>query len=531
VVVFTATVSTAATGTVIFSDGGSVIGTASITGGIATVSTSTLTSGAHTITAAYGGDTTYDAATSAPLIQTVGKNTPTLPPPSVSNPTQTYGGTETITETVPTGVSGPVTFYSGTTVIGTAPVVNGVATITVTNLPIGTNSITASTPGDANNNPATSPATVVTIVPGATTVTLTTSANPASFSQAITFTATVPSAATGTMTFLDGTSVLGTGAINGGVATLTTSTLAIGTHAITASYGGDTTYKSAVSAPLAQVIGKLPTTITLSISSGTSLITNSVTLTAVVAASAPTPTGSVTFMEGTNVLGTAAMSTNGGVVGLQLSGNAALALSTLTSGSHTITAVYSGDASFLTSTSAPVATIIQDFTNKNTGNASTEVYPGDSATYKFTLAPVGATTFLSNVSVAVTGLPDGATYTITPSSVAAGAGSTELTLTVTTSKALKTSSSRSTPFPGQGSPVAFGLLGLVGLGALRRYRRKMPKLLVVILLLAGSLLPVASLTGCAGGYFAPTPSSYTVTVTGTEGTVQRAATAALIVQQ
>src|SRR6202042_2979839 len=123
----------------------------------------TLTAGLHIITASYAGDSSYNAATSAPLTQTVNKGSPVLPGPVVSSPTIPYGGSETISETVPPGVTGPVTFTDGGTVIGTAPIVNGVATITVTTLPIGSDPITASTPGDANNNPATSPATTVTV--------------------------------------------------------------------------------------------------------------------------------------------------------------------------------------------------------------------------------------------------------------------------------------------------------------------------------------------------------------------------------
>ncbi|MBS1801213.1 MAG: Ig-like domain repeat protein [Acidobacteria bacterium] len=623
-VIFTATVPSAATGSITFMDGAVSLGTANVVGGQASITDSTLSSGTHTITAVYGGDTTYNTATSAPLVQNVGKTTPILPAPVVSNPTQTYGGTETITETVPPGVSGPVTFYNGSTPIGTAPVVNGTATITVSNLPIGSNPITASTPGDANNNPATSPATIVTIIkttpvlpaPGVSstnpnpntpvtiteqvpsgvtgpiifsngstvlgtapvvngvatltvpslplgsnpitasvaetatsnaatspativtvgvvtpTVLLTSSANPAALNQAVIFTASVPAGATGTMTFHDGSTVLGTGAISGaGVATLSISTLTIGTHPITANYSGDSSYNPAVSPVLSQVIGKLPTTITLSVGSGTSLINGPVTFTAVVSSTAPTPTGTVTFLEGTTVLGTVALSTNGTVVGFQLSGTAALSISTLSGGSHQITAVYSGDTSFLTSTSAPVAVLIHDFTNKNTGAASAEVFPGDSATYKFTLTPVGTTTFLSNVNLTVSGLPTGTDYTFSPASVNGGAGGTEVTLTLKTSPSLQ-ASNRTPERPGSpgGSSIALGVLGLVGLGAVRRYRRRMPKLLIALLLLAGSLLPVASLTGCAGGYFALKPTTYTVTVTGTEGTIQHSATATLVVQ-
>ena len=622
-VVFTATVPSGATGSITFMDGAAPLGTVAVVSGQAAVTTSTLTSGTHTITAVYGGDTTYNTATSAPLTQNVGKTTPVLPPPVVSNPTQTFGGTETITETVPPGVSGPVTFYNGSTPIGTAPVVNGTATITVSNLPVGSNPITASTPGDTNNNPATSPATTVTIIkttpvlpaPGvsstnpnpntpvtiteqvpsgvtgpitfsngstplgtapvvngvatltvpslplgsnpitasvaetatsnaatspATTVTvgtvtptvgLTSSVNPAALNQAVVFTASVPAGATGTVTFRDGATILGTGVVGSGVATLSVSTLTIGTHPITASYGGDSNYNAAVSPALSQVIGKLPTTITLSVGSGTTLINSSVTFTAVVSSTVPTPTGTVTFLEGTTVLGSVALSTNGNVVGFQLTGTAALAISTLSGGSHQITAVYSGDTSFLTSTSAPVVALVHDFTNKNTGAASADIFPGDSATYKFTLAPLGTTTFPGSVNLTISGLPEGTDYTFSPATVSGGSGSTEVTLSLKTSKSLK--ASNSTPVrPGSydRSSIALGVLGLAGLGAVRRYRRRMPRLLVALLLLAGSLLPVASLTGCAGGYFTLTPTTYTVTVTGTEGTIQHSATATLVVQ-
>lgn len=623
-IVFTASVPSGATGAITFMDGGVSLGVVGVSNGQASITSNTLTAGTHLITAVYGGDQSYNDATSTPLAQVVGKGTPNLPPPVVSNPTQTYGGTETITETVPPGVSGPVTFYNGGNPIGTAPIVNGTATITVSNLPVGSNPITASTPGDANNNPATSPATIVTIVkitpvlpapgvsnatPGPNTpvtiteqvpsgvsgpitfsngstilgtatvvngvatltvpslplgvnpitasvaatatsnaatspatnvtvglttaaVVLSSSANPAAINQAITFTASVPTGATGTIIFHDGATVLGSGSISAaGIATWTTSSLAVGTHPITASYNGDSNYNPAVSAVLSQVIGKLPTTITLSTNNGTTLLNGAVTLTAVVSSTAPTPTGSVTFLDGTTVLGSIALSTNGGVVGFQLTGNAALSLSTLTSGSHTITAVYSGDSMFLTSTSNPVAELVHDFTNKNTGAASASLFPGDSASYKFTLAPIGTTTFPNAVNLTISGLPEGTSYTFSPVSVGSGSGSTDVTLNLTTSKSLRASNRIPTHPGSHDSSIALGMLGIVSLGAARRYRRKMPRMLLVLLLLAGSLLPVASLTGCTGGgYFELSPTTYTVTVTGTEGTIQHSATATLVVQ-
>jgi hypothetical protein len=74
------------------------------------------------------------------------------------------------------------------------------------------------------------------------------------------------------------------------------------------------------------------------------------------------------------------------------------------------------------------------------------------------------------------------------------------------------------------------MLGLVGLGTVRKLRHKIPRTLMLLLLTLGSLLPIAALSGCAGGYFTLNPTTYPLTVTGTEGPVQHAATASLIVQ-
>jgi len=533
-VTITETVPPGVTGTVTFSNGGTPIGTAPIVGGVATITVSSLPIGTDPITATTSGDANNNPATSSATIVTVSPGTPVLVAPIVSSNNPPPNTPVTITEPIPSGVSGPVSFYDGGTLLGTAPIVGGQATLTVPSLPVGTNPITVTAVDTFTNGTITSPPTQVTVAKAAITVTLASSVNPSAPSQPVTFSATVHAGATGIVTFLDGTTVLGTGTINAaGVATFTTSTLTIGSHAITASYAGDSSYNAANSAVLTEVVGKIPTVTTITASAAAQLLHTGVTFTANVTAPSPNATGTVTFMEGTTVLGTATLSANGGVVvTLTTNANAAFATTGLVTGSHQIVAVYSGDSTFAPSTSAPVPNDVEDFTNTNTGAASQNIFPGKTTTYNFTLAPVGATTFLNDLTVAVDGLPQGSTYTFTPSTIKAGSGSTEVVLSVTTSNSL--SAQNQLPQNGPSSrnelPIALGMLGLVGLGAARKLRHKMPRTLLLLALMLGSLLPIAALSGCAGGYFTLNPTTYRLTVTGTEGPVQHAATATLIVQ-
>jgi hypothetical protein len=533
-VTITETVPPGVTGTVTFSDGTTPIGSAPIVGGVATITVPSLPVGTDPITATTSGDANNNPATSSATIVTVTPATPVLVAPIVSSNNPPPNTPVTITEPIPSGVSGPVSFFDGGTLLGTAPVVNGQATLTVPSLPVGTNPITATAVDTFTNGSITSPPTQVTVAKTATTVTLASSVNPSAPSQAVTFSATVHAGTTGLVTFVDGTTILGTGTINAaGVATFTTSTLIIGSHPITASYAGDSAYSAATSAVLTEVVGRIPTVTTIAASGAAQLLHTGVTFTANVTAPSPNATGTVTFMEGTTILGTATLSANGGVVvTLTTNANAAFATTGLVTGSHQIVAVYSGDNTFAPSTSAPVPNIVEDFTNTNSGPASQNAFPGKTTTYNFTLAPVGATTFLNDLTVDVDGLPQGSTYTFTPSTIKAGSGSTEVVLSVTTTSSL--SAQNQLPQNGPSSrnelPIALGMLGLVGLGAARKLRHKLPRTMMLLMLMLGSLLPIAALSGCAGGYFALNPTTYRLTVTGTEGAVQHAATATLIVQ-
>ena len=232
-----------------------MLGTGPLSLGKATFTTSALAVGSHSITASYGGDTNFTASSSAPLTQTVRPVPSTTVASSLNPSTFGQGVTFTATVTASSGTpTGTVTFKNGTVTLGTGTLSGGSATFTTATLTVGTHSITAVYNGDANFAPSTSPALSQVVNQAASTTSVVSSVNPSAVGQAVTFTATVRPATsgtpTGTVTFSDGATVLGTGTLSLGKATFTTSALAVGSHSITASYGGDTNFTaSKLSAP------------------------------------------------------------------------------------------------------------------------------------------------------------------------------------------------------------------------------------------------------------------------------------------
>lgn len=201
--------------------------------------------------------------------------------------TITAGASVTLTATVtgPSGdatvPTGTVTFYNGTTSIGTGTLnASGVATLTTTTLPTGSDSITAGYGGDTNFNPSTSLALVVTVNPAlvATSTALTALPTSGATGVSVSFTATVTPASgavtpSGTVTFYDGATSIGTGSLNAsGVATFSTATLSAGSDSITAQYGGATAFSGSTSAAVIVTVTAPPPpdfSLSISPSSGT----------------------------------------------------------------------------------------------------------------------------------------------------------------------------------------------------------------------------------------------------------------------
>jgi len=182
------------------------------------------------------------------------------------------------------------------------------------------------------------------------TITLSSSLNPSIYGQALTLAASVSSVIGmppdgETVTFMNSKKVLGTGSLSGGSAIFTTSTLNVGTIAVTAVYTGDATFGGGMSRVVKQVVSKATTTASLASSQNPSNSGQSVTFTASVAPQfSGKVTGTVTFFDGATLLKTVAVS-----------GDAAkFKTSTLASGMHTITATYNGSTSFDGCSSTPL---------------------------------------------------------------------------------------------------------------------------------------------------------------------------------
>jgi hypothetical protein len=246
--------------------------------------------------------------------------------------------------------TGTVTLQDNGATLGTSLLSGGSATFVTTSLGVGTHAITVFYSGDAFFTGSGSGVLSQTIKKDGTNSAVVSSTNPSVFGQNVNFTATVNAklpgsgTPTGTVTFLDGASTLGTASLSSGKATLKAK-LAVGTHNITISYGGDANFNASTSATLTQTVNKDATTTVVTSSLNPSVSGQAVTFTATVTANTPgsgTPGGAVTFLDGSTTLGIRSLS----------SGKATFTTSSLSTGVHSITAVYHGNSSFTASTSA-----------------------------------------------------------------------------------------------------------------------------------------------------------------------------------
>jgi sugar lactone lactonase YvrE len=436
-----------------------------------------------------------------------------------------YGGSGTFTAVfsnagkIATGQVSLVDTASSSTPVASATLSNNVATLSVSTLSAGTHNLVVTFGGDSQNAAITSSPYALTITPLPVIASVT--------GLSLQYGQTIPTI-TGT---LSGVLPQDANNVTAVFATTATTVSPVSQYPISVTLAGPaaTDYTVTLAASSGGVtIGKAASTVTLTSSSLAPFSGTPVTFTALAASSTTgTPSGTVSFYDGTTLLITTPIA----------NGSATYTLSGLAGGGHSITAVYSGDSNFTSSTSTAVVETVAsspDFTLTATGAVTLSVTSGKAATYTFGLQPQGGT-FTSPITLTASGLPAGATAVFTPATIAPGGSSATASLTIQT--AALNSASAATP-PAVRAPLlpisaALFLLPLLRNKRVRARFGRMPRTLFsgVFLLIAGAA--TLGLTGCGGGSHDPN-SSYTITVTasavGAATALQHTATVTLIVQ-
>jgi hypothetical protein len=379
-----------------------------------------------------------------------------------------------------------------------------------------------------------------------TTTSLASLQNPSNFGQAATFTATVTApgggAPTGTVSFFDGTTKIGNSNLNGSaVASLTTSTLAEGTHSITATYNGDANFAISTSPVLDQVVEGATVTLspaslnfgaqTAGITSAPQVVmlTNTGAMPLILTSIGISGTNSGDFAQTNNC--PSSIAPNGGC-------NISVKF-TPTAGGNRTAAVSIADNAPGSPQDVPLTGIVPDFSVTANSPTSQTVTPGQAANFVVTVTPLNG--FAETVSLSCGGAPAQSTCAVTPSSVILN-GSSTVAVNVAVVTAGVSTALRHPPQLPRGmrwalglalSPVA-GLVVLGGLGSMRRHRHLFRPLALLAIFSASLTWPAC---GGGGGHSSGggTPTgTYTLTVTGIYGsgstTLSHATTVTLIVQ-
>lgn len=368
-----------------------------LTAGSASGTTNSLPGGSYSVSAHYGGSPTFAESVSNAIPVTVAAESSTttlkvvgIYDPSTGNAASTsYYGYIYLIDAQPYGNSasaanpngaatGTVTFKNGTTTLGTASVASsGVAELQTTIVPSGSNTLTASFPGDASFLASTSSQVGLTIIPALTALQVSASATTINAGTSVVLTATFANldsdglAPTGTVTFIAGTTTLGTAPVTGTAGTttalatasaaFTTSTLPKGANYITATYSGDANYAASPASPQLPVIVSGNTT-AMTVTPATSTVKINQPLQVAVALPAasgglPLPTGTVTVQ----IVPTGELIPTYSAPTAQVAnGSAAVTIpaNSLPLGSYTVEAVYSGDSLYYGASAIAPITVI-----------------------------------------------------------------------------------------------------------------------------------------------------------------------------
>jgi hypothetical protein len=342
------------TGTVAFKDGTAVVGTGTLSSGVALLTLPALDAGIHSLSADYVGDANFAGGLSSSVPVTVSKGGPSLAL-YVSQPSLVFGSllflTATVTSTAGTP-TGTVNFKDGAAVLASSGLSNGSATLATSALGAGVHTITSSYQGNANFNAGSSLGVMVTVTQAAATASLAASQMVMVYGEPLYLTVTVTTGAgvpSGTVDFQDGTAVIGSGTLSGGVALLTAPALNVGSHNLSAQYSGSANFAGAASNGVVVMVDKASTaTVIASAAPNASTVGQPVHLSVTVSPVPPgagVPTGVVT------------VSTSGLSCSATLpSGSCDLTFNA--TGVWTLTASYSGDGHFKGGVSPALAHVV-----------------------------------------------------------------------------------------------------------------------------------------------------------------------------
>lgn len=510
----------------------------------AVFTTANLSPGFHSISAEYSGDTNFQPSSNFVSQTVIATSTTTLVSsanPSVPGQSVTF--TATVASNAPNPAIGQINFFDGATLLSPGTVINGTATFTTSGFGPGSHSITAQFMGDFETSPSTSnPLTQV--VKQLSSISISSSSNPVPADQVFTLTATVSGSGgtpTGTVAFFDGTfqlPLLNQPVLNSsGVATAQTSISIPGSHSITAHYSGDSGFAAVTSAPLTEQVNRAPSSVVVASSQNPASVGQSITFTATVAPSnssgftlTSSTKDSVTFFDGSTSLGTLPLNS--------IPGQATLTTSSLTAGSHSITAQYNGDLIFLPSVSTAITQQVNPPGFSVTASPSSlTITAGQSGKIVLTVTPVGGST--QTVSFNCTGLPPSATCQGTPPSVTLdGVNASTDTITIQTtarSTGMPPTPTRPTLPSQQMFELVVSMSGLLYSLVLLRRRRVVSfaacMLLATVFFVAGCGGGAGSTAAPGGGTTTGTPAgSYTTSVVVSAGSASNSVPISITIQ-
>jgi sugar lactone lactonase YvrE len=461
------------------------------------------------------------------LIQTIAGIGVTAPGTLIlTSPSVIVYGTGQLTATLvsATPASGSITFFdttsSATITLGTATLAANTATLSTSTFPAGLHSLTATYVGDQTHSAAQSPTFALTVTPQQLTATIA--------PITLLYGQPIP----GISGNLTGVLSQDASNLSASFTTAATELSPAGTYPITATLTGPAAGNYAVASPVATLtIHPAPTLVTLDNLIATATAGSSITLTAHIASSTTAGTfpGTVTLLDGGNPLFALPISPTG---------DAVFTVPSITGGSHSFTAFYSGSINFTSSTSSPQLITVStgpttnpDFTLAPTGTTTQTIPSGSSASYNFTVQFQG--NMSSPVTLAATGLPNLSTASFNPPTLPPGSATNTFTMTIATPNTTALKSHPNHP------PIAWALLILpIAALTLRPRSYRVTTRLFTLVLVSLALLFAS---GCGdristADSLALTAKSYTITVTATATTstgsiLQHAATVTLLLEQ